>query len=48
MKYKREIFSIGYKIKNYDNKAKCEYKVKDRSSGRIKKHLIIGLKEYNI
>lgn len=46
LNYVREIFGIKYEIKKYDNKTKC--KTKNKSCGRIKRHLIIGLKEYNI
>lgn len=46
--YIREISDIRYGMKNYDNKAKCKCEVKDESYGRIRRNLLIGLKEYII
>lgn len=45
-KYLKDISDIKYGMGNYNNKAK--YNTKNRSFGRIKKHLIISLEEYNI
>lgn len=44
--YIKEVFGIRYRIENYIDKPK--YKAKDKSCGKIRKHLIINLKEYNI
>lgn len=44
--YVRKIFAVKYKVENYDNKIK--YKAKNKSCGKIKKHLIVSLKKYNI
>lgn len=38
--------SIGYRIKNYDDKYK--YKAKNKNYEKIRRHLIIGLEKYNI
>lgn len=48
LEYIKEIFGIRYKITNYDNKPKYKYDTKDKICKKIKKHLIIDLKEYNI
>lgn len=44
--YVREISCIKYKINNYNNNAQCE--IKNRKYRKIKRHLTIGLEEYNI
>lgn len=44
--YVRVVSGMEYKIKNYDDKIKCEEK--DRSYRRIKRHMIVGLDKYNI
>lgn len=46
--YIRKVSDIRYEIENYNDKAKGKYKVENRSYGRIRRHLIIGLKEYII
>lgn len=46
LKYIREISSQWYKMKNYNDKAKC--KAEDWGYERIRKHLIVNLKKYNI
>lgn len=48
MEYVKEIPNIEYKRENYDNKAGYKYKIKDRSCGKIRKHLIEDLEDYNI
>lgn len=44
--YVRVVSGIEYKIKNYNDKIK--YENKDRSCGKIKRHLIVDLEKYNI
>lgn len=44
--YIREIFSIRYGTENYDNKVR--YKAVYGGCRKIRRHLIVGLKEYNI
>lgn len=48
LEYVREVSGLEYGIKNYDDEVKCEYEARHKSCERIKKHLIVGLKKYNI
>lgn len=45
-KYIREVFSVKYGIKNYDDKAR--YKFINKCCRKIQRDLIINLKAYNI
>lgn len=45
-KYIRGVSDKKYKMENYDDKTKC--KAKDWSCGKMRKYLIVYLKEYNI
>lgn len=47
LEYIGEISNIRYGLKNYDDKVKCKCETEDESYKRIKKHLIVVLKEYN-
>lgn len=44
--YITKLFGIEYKIKNNDNKAKCEFE--NRNSKEIGRYLIKNARQYNI
>lgn len=46
--YVKEVSIIGYKMENNDDKAKYKCETKDGNYEKIKRHLIVGLEEYNI
>lgn len=46
LEYVREISGVRYGMENYDDKPKCE--AEDRVYRKIRRHMIVGLEEYNI